>query len=381
MVKRRSEESKLPYILISLLAILCIGYSTVQTAKGYELATGGELKAWVYATMISIGLVLLNILLWQNLKARRIIRALIVGGFYLIIASFSFAANFNAFFSEFMKEELLYDDMEKLQADLRGIETRAYEALENTNNAKFIEERVRLLKTTLIQQILNPGNPGYGSKSQKIAEELSSILGVELTIPDGSPQLIARSFERQIDELLDTKLQAITEKSNKHINKISQTIENLQARIDSAKITQEDVADDIIVIEQGIKVYNTIGEETSQMINDTSIFNFQRITAENIEIGKITHSFKSALKKEYFEGALFAVGLSAFIDLIVPIMIVILNLLSPAREYKFKASFPKRGNRTTSYDNSNIFPKRSENKGRDKDDLDRIIKGRGKTKR
>lgn len=376
MAKRTSQYGIFTYLLLYLLAVLCIGYSTLQTAVGYELATGGKEKAWTISIIISICLMILNAQLWQNLSGRAFVKSWIVGVLYLAVASFSFSANFNAFFSEYMKKELLYDDLEKLQADLTAIKTQAVFALEKSHNANKIREDVQLLKTTLIEQILDPATPGYGTKAKKIVKDIEKILGVELTIPAGSPLQLAKAFGQQIDKLLEAKVAPIANEANKLKHGIEIAANNLQNKIDSAKATPDNIEDDKLVIEQGIKVYNSIGEEASKMINDITIFKFNRQSSENVEIGKISHSFKVALRGDYRTGALVSAGLSVLIDLLVPIMIIILTLFSPGKTKDQSIRFPSRNEENIA--TSASLPKRKETNDESykRNPLDTILKAR-----
>lgn len=337
MAKKTKKDYEVAYVLMGLLALICIGYSTYQTANGYELATGGLTKAWVIATIVSIGLVLCNVLLWITIFSRFYFKALIVGIFYLVIASFSFSANFNAFYSDFMKKELLYDELEGLQSEIKSIETRAIKALDAKPDT--LKVKVELLKTTLVEQILDPGLLGYGPKAKKHVQDLNKVLDVELTIPAGSPRLIAESFSRQIDKLLKLKLESITNKSDQLKQKIISTVKNLQTQIDSARISVGNITDDKYIIEQCIKVHNQIGEE---ILSFTGAFRFSRLTAENVEIGKISHSFRSAFKRKAKEPLLVAVGLSSLIDLIVPVMIIVLTIMTSEKKRNKGISFPER---------------------------------------
>ena len=337
-------------LIILLLGSLTLSYSTYQTAQGYKLAAGGLFQAWIYAIMILLALAYLLIQLRSNLKVGKINKGLLILIVYLVVACFSFAANFNAFYSNAMRKELLYDDLEILQSELTSLKTKAFVALDKTHNADSLKEKVTLLKTTLINQILDKGASGFGSKSDTIARRISQLLGVELTKPAGTAQLIANSVSEQIDQLLADKIKSITQKSNDLEKKINTITDNIQFKVDSVKRT-ENTEDDYSVLEEGVKVYNNIGEEVTQTIHNLAVFRFERKTFFNLEIGKISHSFKSA--SSHKQDAIIAGIQSGFIDLLVPVLLFFSTVsYSGNNSSNTSQRFPKRKEKSKEKDNA-----------------------------
>lgn len=336
------EKATIKDVPILLVAVLCLLISTVQTKKGYELAAGGEPQAWAISLIITTVLGSLYYQLRQKLKEGSFINTTVFS--YLIVVPFSCVANFNAFYSEDMKEELLYNELEKLQGDLISIRTQATRALEIKSGAKDVEEKVNLLKSTLTQQILDPGAPGLGMKARQILKDLESVLGVKITEPAGESPLIAKSIERQIDGLLKIKIASMTDQSDILIDKIKSITDNLHSKIITAKSTKT-LLDDSEVIEECIDAYNGIGEETEKTIGDPSTFSFKRIASESEEIGKISHSLNSAVQYKHRAAIIPALGLSLLIDLIVPAIITMLYFKT-YKKRKELGIFTRRDERT-----------------------------------
>lgn len=224
-----------------------------------------------------------------------------------------------------MIKALLYDELENQRVNLIAIQTQALFALGKSHNTNDIREAVELRKITLIQQISDPNNPGYGLNAEKIAKEIGGILGVDLRVPVGSPSQIANSFETQIDKLLKAKIEPVIKEVNKIKGRIVTQVDNLQHQIDSAKATIDNIEDDKLAIEHGIKAYNSIGDEVLSFVKDTTVFRFNRQSSRIVEIGKINFSFKAALGANSRTGAFLAAGVSALLGLLVPITIVIVS--------------------------------------------------------
>ena len=341
--RRNKNDDQIQNILILLIAIVCIGYSTYQTANGYLLSTGNQFKAWTLSFIISGSLIALLYRLRKNLKEGKGLQALFIFMIYICFAFFSFLANFNSFFTESMKQELAYDELEKVQGDLASIKSRAINAIDEKNIADSIKTQVNLLKTTLNKQIKDKGLPGFGPKSKEIVKDINAILGVKLTEPAGTPELIAASISEQIDELLEDKLITLNEKPNVLKSGILLTLDNIQVLIDSAKYSIGYLQDDVYAIEMAVKAHNQIGGEVAGYINNPVKFNFERITSNIIDLGKISSSVQLANNSNrYNTGALQAIGLSAIIDLAVPFMLLIMNFGSVNKSRNQKASFPER---------------------------------------
>lgn len=369
-------------LLVPILGFLAISYSTYQTAIGYELAAGSLFKSSIYATMISIGLIILNLQLWQNMQLKNIKQSIVTSFFYICVALFSFVANFNAFYSQFMEKEILYDNLEELRAQADSIKTKSFNSLDSKFNTDSIRNEVSQHAINLEKQIMDPFNKGVGPKAREIIIDIEKILGTKLTTFEGTPEAKAKQYKNLIQSQLDTVLSIMAKKPTAIKKEFELKISDLLKQIDAAKTTKDNIEDDQIAIELGVNILNSLGKKTEQTINDSNYFIFKRLTAKHQEIGKISHSFnlaRHAIRNgNNVEAVVFAILLSLFIDFLVPFMIIVLN---SSYRYNFSTNlnaFPTR--RNTESQTESKFPQREKSKEASEGNLIDQLKNKGKTK-
>ena len=245
-----------------------------------------------------------------------------------------------------MQKELLYDDLEFYEARLANLESESLQALKNTYKIDDIKEKVVLQRTNLINQITDPSNPGLGDRAKRIIPQIEETLGVELTKPSGTSKQVADFYHKTIDTLLAQKLSSLREEEQNYVAMVESSIKDVEEDIDQAK-NSDSVVDDQKAIERSVKVYNQIGEKIKGIVDSNVDFFFNPVTAANIEIGKISHSLRSAMQPENREARWITIALSCMIDLLVPIMILILTPVNRERRKK-RNRFPLRQHTHTS---------------------------------
>ncbi|MEM9991700.1 MAG: hypothetical protein AAF738_08050, partial [Bacteroidota bacterium] len=305
-------------IVLALIAIVCVSISFIQTALGYELLAG-PIFTWLFSFIISAFMLLTNFRLRAALQ-----KGLAAGGilvFYGIIAFFSFAGNFNAFYSQFMKDELFENELRTYETQIPALQQRAIQSIRGTNNAKEIEMQVQQLKQSLTSQILDPANSGFGERSQEMLQEIEAILGSPLTKYDGNPKAIASKMNVQIEQVLNAKLAVLTKDSDALIEKINQKTQEAMPEIRTALLPANIAEQGRSALDLADNTYNTIGEMTKGF---EPSFTFNPIKTEQLQVGKISHSFRSAFVKMDNPQATFIAALASLaVDFLVPVFLLL----------------------------------------------------------
>ncbi len=305
-------------IVLAVIAVICVSISFIQTALGYELLAG-PVFTWLFSLIISAFMLLTNFRLKEALSDGKAVWG--IAAFYVIIVFFSFAGNFNAFYSQFMKDELYETELRNYETQIPAIQQKAIQTIRATNDAQEVETKVNQLKFSLESQILDPANAGFGERASDIKGEIEDLLDVKLTQYDGAPVDIASKMTTQIDQVLTTKIKAMTQDGNALISQINTKVDSvmpvirqtlLPANINDMGRSGIDLADN---------TYNTIGEMTKGF---TSTFSYEPIKSEQLQVGKISHSFKSAfVKGDNPQATIIATLASLAVDFLVPIYLLL----------------------------------------------------------
>jgi len=281
----------------------------------------------VWAVLIGLTLAYLALELDTKLRNNSKSGAVLIIVIYLFVASFSFVANFNYFYSSTIKEQLVNEHLDEIHNKLVSLRSVSFNA---TN--KF-PDKIKKLKITIYYQLLDKANPDWGPKTQLIADTLNKYLGVEITKPSGSPKQKAISVAQQIDALLDTRMSVITDFKNSvnaKISKFESDLKNIKK--------SENINVGRVVLSEGTNMHNDICNEALNFVGDLSIFDCKIVQSyKDEEVGQIQHSIKTALDRP--KDAVVPFFQSAFLDLLLPFLIII----SSASKYKkIDPKFPDR---------------------------------------
>lgn len=321
MPNQASNSNVLENLILIILAFICVSISFIQTARGYdELA--GPIFNWAFSIVISLFILLLNYRFRDHL--RKGITILGILAFYLVVTSFSFAGNFNAFYSQFMQKELYENELKDFRAKLEGIQQKSVTALNNSNDSEEIRAKVLPLKRALVEQIKNPGNPGMGQKAKSLLTELEGLLGTTITILQGSNyEETAKLMGDQVENILNDQLTALTGDTDRLVAKINLMADSIKPEIDQT------LADNQLLQEGGkailtntARIHNTIGELTMNTLGPNQ-FTYEPVQSRHAQVGKISHSFQSAMRGDNPQAAWIAAVAGLAVDLLVPLYILL----------------------------------------------------------
>lgn len=315
---RKSEITQFAVIALAMVSIL---FSTYQTYMGYLLAVGNNhLFALAISVLISFGLVVLNMKIWEYVEkglGDMLPNILLV---YLTVAAFSIAANFNSFYSEYMLKEIVNDDLENISVRITELESKFNTAVRKQSNIERIIEKVNAYKTTLMRQVNDRYQPGVGPRAQLIIDSLEKTLGTELTVPYGDNLTVSKGFKDQIEELLANKVNNISKQQLIFQDDLEVFIGKSQLTLDSLQLGPKNQST-IIAIQSLASEYNVLSEKATNIIADSNLISLKRYTYHNQELGKISHSFTSAKLPKYRNAGLLSFALALLIDLITPTVI------------------------------------------------------------
>lgn len=312
------------------IALVFTGY---QCAIGYERAIG--LIPAIFLAVLCAGILgLLSLTLRSRMREGRRTTGIWIGA--IIVAAVSFAGNFNAFYTGFIKSELIKKELEGKRNSLDGIQKAAESALADKRFSE-LERDVAFLKRELRSQILNEGNPGLGPEAKRVIARIESRIGDQLT-----PERAAGSTTEALTRLADRYDQRIDDKvSAKRIAMVENAEERQKARADNLRLyndatravdgsltnlasdkSRRSEEDAIAAIEKAVQAYSRIGAVTRASLPDSVSFEYNRsMTLASDKAGSIDHSFNTARENLGHMAVWLSAFLAFFIDMGVPLVI------------------------------------------------------------
>ncbi len=279
-------------LFLAFLAVLLIGVSFYQTWLGLQQIFGGS--SFVIALVLSL---ILLFLLWQIRNAK--IKGKSTTGLssiYFFFAIFCFVANFNALYTRFMRTDIYTTELRDINDKFNSLETDVKKKL----NYAIADERTRqniVSKTEqLMKQIADKGNPGFGDRAKKLAEDIEKLLGKKLTLLNvykGDFDDLAERMGTQIIDMMDQlspaeKLLKVDVENaklywNKQIEKLL-----LMSKNDINDIAQGEV-------DKSLQQYNDLVNRAKSVLGDDKI-KIEHASSKTQEVGKIGYAFDHAIK-------------------------------------------------------------------------------------
>lgn len=333
------DKENIIQIALITLGTICILISTVQTYYGYYEAVNKMFFMAIGLTLlISIGLAIFNYMIYQDVAHGTGDKKHIYLIFYLAFAIFSFAANINAFYSQYMKREIINNGLSNLKSDMSRLEKDITVAIDKSRGVDSLILDVENLRDALVKQVNDRVVPGVGVRAKLLITELEDKLATKLTIPYGEPSQQAAGLSQLIDDLLQNIVNVKMNTFNDLQEESSISLTTLISEIDSVRLTNK-LNDDEQLKVRIIEKYNTLSEKAEAIINNKKLFRSKRIKDEDQELGSIKHTFTSMRKKEYQNASIIAIMLSLLIDLITPAAIIAVHLPMNRRK---QGRFPNR---------------------------------------
>jgi len=334
----QQEDAVLSVVLL-LIAVLCLGFSFYAMMVGYHDLVGSLLGSGVLA------LILVLMLFALNYKLRRDIMNNMGGGaiavimvLYLVVVLASFSGMFNKFYSTFMRDELIKEELQQKITAIQTLKERATAEL-TSEEAEKLRAQVESKIGQLAAQVQNPQEPGLGQKAQSILVDVEALLGEKLTrlvgrdtttvglkkLSDNYGDMIRSALERnkKMVELNEPERRAYVGLLSKDAKTINERLtDSLRAVSTKTEVARSDA---LLVIQDAVNLYKGIGSKTRSLLKDKKFEYDENLRVENDDIGKISHTYRSALQHINHWAVWVAAFLALMIDLIVPLFVYFLT--------------------------------------------------------
>jgi hypothetical protein len=325
---KNKNSSTIEWVFFIALNLLVIPFSAYQTYIGYEKDVAGhQILAMVVALISAVLFGAMNFgIREKRLKGQRHFLMIIM---YIIPLGLSFFGNFNAFYSNQMKETLLRSEVSNYKHQLTTTRDEAVSALVISSGIAPIQAEYDKLWDDLRTEYFEAAQPDWGPKSETKWVELVNFLNSEggrISISDKGkfkPHFIrnAETFSKNtLNTILKTR-QDLIDPELKYINdKYTPVIKNIDSLTGLSRPRYESR-----MLDNMVQAENEIRSRTASFIGTEEIFSNTPLkpSGEN-EIGTIKHTIDSAFnKKENPSATWFSLFLSLIIDLAALLYIMV----------------------------------------------------------
>ena len=313
----RNDGSEFRLLIIAIITFLCLGISFVQMTRGYR-EFGGLIISGVFSFVVVL---ILFYLIFELHKAKKENRGVAgIMAWYMFFVLVSFAGNFNAFYTFFMKNELLKAEVTEKFSALSKLRADAEVAL---YKSKKVDDKVLDLMSQLKVQIESRNEPGCGPKCQRILQDIEDALGRHLTRLKEMPNrrnLNEQERKDSLDKLVNEYRRVIIgDDQTKLLADMDQDIAQLQKDVDAALKNP-----DLYALETTNKIvnrYNAHALNVKKLVGE----NFQgemTLAVDNAELGKISQTFNSASNHLNHWGTWVSGFAALMVDLFVPLFVL-----------------------------------------------------------
>lgn len=327
-VSNKKKSNIIELLFFIALNVLVIPFSAYQTFIGYEKdVAGNPILAMVVAGISAVLFAAMNFgIRSDRLQGKKHLLKVFM---YIIPLGLSFFGNFNAFYANQMKDNLLKNEITKYKYTLTQTRDISVRKINESIGLDFLEEQYKQKLNDLNTEYYDAIPPSWGPRAQSKWVELVAFLkkeGGEIKVSaqgknkqyylsnaqafsESTYKTLVASKEKQVEE----PLTYIENKYTPVINQID-SLSNL-----SKPVFKSNMLDKMVEAE------NQIRTKTESFLNTKDVFDYPPLkpSSEN-EIGTIKHTINSAfVKKENPAATAFSLFLSLIIDLSALLYIVV----------------------------------------------------------
>jgi len=336
------EESIVNSVVLLLITLFCLGVSWYSMTKGYEQLAGGRPQSAAIATIFVLMLFACNYALRRGLISgitkTKVISILIV---YALVVLLSFSGMFNTFYSEFMRNDLIRNELQEKAKSLDALKVAITGALTDVNSGK-LKSDVEAKQTKLCDQIKNKAQPGMGREALAALAELEQALNTKFDrnfwngrTDTATLEALCETYKAQVQSRLENALNNISENAGEKrqfvgdaTKKLGDQVRELNsqnARMSSLP-TDNDRADALKLIQTAVDEYRVSLTKANQLSGTPEVFKkFEDLRVKNGRIGQIPHTYESASENRK-EWVVWVAAFLAFgIDCIVPLFVWVLT--------------------------------------------------------
>lgn len=316
----KDDGGGLRFLITVIITVICLGISFYQVTIGYKDLVGNYWLSGLISLVIVLILFYLAYEIREAARRKQSIAKFLIA--YFVFVLFSFAGNFNAFYTQFMSGELLKAELTEKKDALSKLREDAKIALESST--QDVSPQINQLVGQLESQIRNPSEPGCGRKCEEVLVTLEGLLNSKLTrLTSSDKNFLIQEYRKLVEEARKSKLE-VAKSSDKNflIEQIDNDILTLKPQIDAAMQDPANKALGLISII--VDKYKDYGKKVKAFAG--KLFNYdEQIKVNNAEIGRLNFTFNSAMENITNSGTWIAAFLSLFVDMFVPLFILLVT--------------------------------------------------------
>jgi hypothetical protein len=310
------------------LNLLVIPFSAYQTFKGYEKDVAGDpILAIVVAAISAVLFAAMNFGIRQDrLEGKKHSLKIFM---YIIPFGLSFFGNFNAFYSNQMKENLLREEISNYKFILNKTHDLAIQKINDSINLNGFEKEYTQKWQDLETEYFDAKPPSWGPKAQEKWKTVVSYLqseGGTIKVTDqgeanSNYYYNAKTFSQNIFERLkESKKDIIKEPVDYIKSKYNPVIEKIDSLTGLTKPKFNSS-----MLDNMVEVENQIRTKTESFLVGNNIFTYEALKpSDQNEIGTIKHTINSAfIEFENPSATMFSFFLSIIIDIAALIYIIV----------------------------------------------------------
>jgi hypothetical protein len=324
----RKTSNTIEFLFFIALNILVIPFSAYQTYIGYEKdVAGNAILAMVVAAISGVLFAAMNFGIRDSrLKGEKHHLKVLM---YMVPIGLSFFGNFNAFYSNQMKDNLLRTEVNNYKYVLtqtRDIALQKIEEIININNfGKDYNQKFNDLNT----EYYDATPPSWGPKAQGKWEILVQFLQsqggvIKVTDQGNSKDYYFKNATVFANNAFETLKEDKLKVKEEPVNYINIKYNPVIKEIDSLKNQLKPVLTSSM-LDKMVETENQIRSKAESFLNTENIFDYPALkpSTEN-EIGTIKHTINSAfVKRENMSATIFSLFLSIIIDLAALLYILV----------------------------------------------------------
>jgi len=328
-------------VLFFLASFICVGISGYLSYFGYLSHLKG--LTVFFAVLILILLLTLDMLIKDNIVRGRSNFGVLI--FFVVVAFFSVASNFNYLYTNFMSTDMANREVRKELQVFREDMTVTKSALENIPALRQLQaKRAELDRelTSLSKQIQDPLRPGCGEICRQHVNKIYDLLGgapTNLQIPGASATAratkvwfdnFAQVTSTDLDKADSTTVTRDAEQLIRDIDEVMAELRNaeeLYAQTNTANALNSGVE----LVDQLRPVSQEIERRANSLLNSNNQVKHVNIDTTIDKIGEIPITFHDAFVNRPNMGiTVMALVLAIFVD-IIPILFAFLIFKSLAQ--------------------------------------------------
>ena len=353
IIPQNKNNNKIELLFFIALNLLVVPFSTWQTFLGYEKdVAGNPILAFIVAAISGVLFFAMNF----GIRSSRILgeKHFLKVIMYIVPLAISFPGNFNAFYSNQMKDSLLRNEVTDYKLTLRKTKESALEQIEKSVKIKEFKEGYNSRYETLRIEVKGKNDMGWGKLSQKKWRELCDYIKkeggtIDIKSIEKFTKKDIRKFAKASELAEGQKKSIIKSKENKISSKVSDIKNKFKETNDfiESKLNRSKPIYSSVMLDKIVETENLIRSKTESFFNNNNVFSHTALKAsDQNEIGTIKHSFNSAfVKRDYPTAMMFSSFLSLIIDFSALLYILVFIAYNKTAKTKKEGRIANNGSR------------------------------------